>query len=71
MPIATISSIVFGAVTAGAIGLQIALALGAPWGPDAMGGRHPGRFPPPKRVAAVLQAAVLARPAHGRIEAIA
>ena len=39
---------------------QLALALGAPWGAYAMGGAYPGVFPPPMRVAAVVQAAVLA-----------
>jgi hypothetical protein len=39
---------------------QLALAAGAPWGAYAMGGAYPGVFPPPMRVAAVVQAAVLA-----------
>lgn len=39
---------------------QIALALGAPWGHLAMGGRFPGKFPPAMRVAALVQAGVLA-----------
>lgn len=42
-----------------AIGFQLALAAGAPWGELAMGGRFPGRFPPPMRVLAVVQAATL------------
>lgn len=39
---------------------QIALALGAPWGELAMGGRFPGKFSPAMRVLAVVQASVLA-----------
>jgi len=38
---------------------QVALALGAPWGSLAMGGRFPGQLPPSLRVAAVVQAVVL------------
>jgi hypothetical protein len=43
-----------------AVAFQLALAAGAPWGELAMGGRYPGRFPPPMRVLAVLQATILA-----------
>jgi len=39
---------------------QIALAAGAPWGAYAMGGAFPGQFPPALRIAAIIQAAVLA-----------
>ena len=39
---------------------QVALALGAPWGAYAMGGVHPGRFPPGLRTAALVQAVVIA-----------
>ncbi|KAA0254899.1 MAG: hypothetical protein EDM79_20745 [Chloroflexi bacterium] len=39
---------------------QFALAAGAPWGEFAMGGAYPGRFPPELRVAAVIQAIILA-----------
>jgi len=38
---------------------QVALALGAPWGRLAMGGKFPGRLPGPMRVAALMQALVL------------
>lgn len=34
---------------------QLALALGAPWGEMAMGGKYPGRFPYRMRVAALVQ----------------
>lgn len=38
---------------------QLALALGAPWGEMAMGGRFPGKFPLEMRVAALVQAMIL------------
>lgn len=41
------------------IGFQVGLALGAPWGAYAMGGRIIGSFPPPMRIAAALQAGVI------------
>lgn len=47
------------AAAAGVIAFQIALALGAPWGRFAMGGAIPGRFPPPMRVAAAVQAILI------------
>ena len=53
------AALLFVAAAAVAIAFQVALALGAPWGEYAMGGRYPGRFPPPMRVAAVVQAAVI------------
>ena len=55
-----VAAIVFALTTALVVGFQLALALGAPWGTYAMGGAFPGRMPPPMRVAATLQAAVLA-----------
>jgi hypothetical protein len=54
------AAIAFAIVVAGVIAFQIALALGAPWGSYAMAGAFPGRFPPRLRVAAVVQAALLA-----------
>lgn len=56
----TIAAIVFGLAIVGIVGFQIALALGAPWGAWAMGGAFPGRYPPRMRVAAIVQAVVLA-----------
>ena len=47
-------------VVAGVIAFQVALALGAPWGSYAMGGAFPGRFPPRMRIAALVQAGLLA-----------
>jgi hypothetical protein len=42
------------------VAFQLALALGAPWGEVAMGGAFPGAYPPAMRLAALLQAIVLA-----------
>lgn len=50
----------FAVLTAGVVGFQLALALGAPWGAYAMGGAFPGRMPPAMRAGAVVQAALLA-----------
>jgi hypothetical protein len=38
---------------------QLALALGAPWGAAAWGGRHPGRLPGRLRVASAVAALVI------------
>ena len=43
-----------------AIVFQLALALGVPWGEYAMGGTYPGQFPPEMRIAAVVQALIIA-----------
>ena len=51
---------IFALVAAGAVAFQLGLALGAPWGGYAMAGRYPGAFPPRLRVAAAVQAALLA-----------
>jgi cytochrome bd-type quinol oxidase subunit 2 len=55
-----ILAIVFAIVTGVVVAFQLALAAGAPWGSYAMGGAFPGRMPAPMRVAAVVQAALLA-----------
>jgi hypothetical protein len=55
-----LAAIVYALATAVVVGFQVALAAGAPWGEYAMGGRVPGQFPPAMRVAAVVQAVVLA-----------
>lgn len=55
----TIAALVFAVVAGGVVAFQLALALGAPWGAYAMGGAFPGRFPPPMRVAAVVQAVLI------------
>jgi len=57
---ARITAIIFAVLTAGVVGFQLALALGAPWGAYAMGGAFPGVYPPAMRVAAVVQAGLLA-----------
>jgi len=54
-----IAAVVYAVLTAIVVAFQIALALGAPWGAYAMGGTFPGQFPPPLRVAAILQALIL------------
>ena len=59
MNIAILAAVVFAVVAGGVVAFQLALALGAPWGAYAMGGAFPGRFPPPLRVAAVVQAIVV------------
>lgn len=55
-----IAALAFSVTVTLALAFQLALAAGAPWGAYAMGGRHPGRFPTPLRIAAVVQAALLA-----------
>ncbi len=56
------AAVAFALFTAMVVAFQLGLALGAPWGEYAMGGRFPGRFPPRMRVAAVVlsRAGVLA-----------
>jgi hypothetical protein len=51
-----LAGLAFAVAALGVIAFQVALALGAPWGAYAMGGALPGRYPPPMRVAAVVQA---------------
>src|SRR5215207_9879164 len=60
MDVTAWAALVFAVAVTGVIAFQIALALGAPWGTYAMGGAFPGRFPPRMRVAALVQAALLA-----------
>jgi hypothetical protein len=55
----TVAALAYLAATLLVVGFQVALALGAPWGAYAMGGRFPGRFPPTMRVLALVQAVVL------------
>lgn len=54
------AAIIFSSVTAIVILFQLALAAGVPWGEYAMGGAYPGQLPPALRIAAVIQAAILA-----------
>ena len=60
MNVTVIAALVFAFAAGGVVAFQLALALGAPWGRYAMGGAFPGRFPPPMRVAAVVQAILIA-----------
>ncbi len=60
MNITAVAAIAFAIAAAGVIGFQVALALGAPLGSYAMGGAFPGTFPPRMRVAALVQAVLLA-----------
>ncbi len=53
------AAVAFALFTAVVVAFQLGLALGAPWGEYAMGGRFPGRFPPSMRAAAAVQAAIL------------
>ena len=59
MDITTVAALVFAAFVGVVVAFQLGLALGAPWGRYAMGGAFPGRYPPPMRVAAVVQALLL------------
>ena len=60
MAIARVAAIIYAIVTFGVVAFQIALAAGAPWGTYAMGGASPGQFPPALRIAAIIQAVLLA-----------
>jgi hypothetical protein len=64
----TAAALVFAIVTLVVIGFQIALALGAPWGEYAMGGANRGRLPPALRIAAIVQAIILAILAFGVLQ---
>ena len=57
---ARLAAVVYVGVSLVIIAFQLALAAGAPWGEFAMGGAYPGQFPPELRVAAVVQAVILA-----------
>ena len=51
---------VFAVASVPLIAFQVALALGAQWGEYAMGGAYPGRFPQRLRIAAIVQAVLVA-----------
>ena len=59
MNIPRAAAILYAIVSLAVVAFQVALAAGAPWGAYAMGGAFPGQFPPPLRVAALIQAALL------------
>ena len=54
------AALLYATVSAGVVAFQIALAVGVPWGEYAMGGAFPGQFPPALRIAALIQAMLLA-----------
>lgn len=55
----TYAAYLFSVLIAFVVVFQIALALGAPWGEMAMGGKFPGQLPSQMRIAALLQVVVL------------
>lgn len=59
MDLADLAALVYLVATVIAVGFQVALALGAPWGEYTLGGRYPGRMPPVMRLIAVAQAVIL------------
>ena len=58
--ITRVSAILYAIISAVVVAFQIALAAGAPWGEYAMGGAFPGQFPLALRIAAIIQAVLLA-----------
>ncbi|HZG66419.1 MAG TPA: hypothetical protein VEZ12_06730 [Herpetosiphonaceae bacterium] len=54
------AALLYATLSAGVVAFQIALAVGVPWGAYAMGGAFPGQFPPALRIAALVQAMLLA-----------
>ena len=60
MAMKRVAAIIYAIVSLGVVAFQIALAAGAPWGAYAMGGAFPGQFPPALRIAAMIQALLLA-----------
>jgi hypothetical protein len=57
--VTVVAGVLFALVVAFACAFQLALAMGAPLGTYAMGGRYPGRLPPAMRASAIVQAIVL------------
>ena len=60
MSMRRVAAFIYAIVSLGVVVFQIALAAGAPWGAYAMGGAFPGQFPPALRIAAMIQALILA-----------
>jgi len=60
MSVVDIAAIVYAVATLVVVAFQVALALGAPWGRYAMGGRYEGRLPAVMRLSAAFQAVLLA-----------
>ena len=69
MDVTALAALVFAVVAAGVVAFQVSLAFGAPWGAYAMGGAFPGQYPPLMRVAAAVQAVVIALVALGVLSA--
>lgn len=59
MNISHIAAIAYAVIMSSVVAFQLALALGAPWGSYAMGGKFPGKYPPNMRFAAIVQAVIL------------
>ena len=55
----TLAAYIFCTLIGVVVIFQLALALGAPWGEMAMGGKFPGRFPPLMRIVALFQIVLL------------
>ena len=60
MKIRRVAAVLYATVSAGVVSFQVALAADAPWGAYAMGGAFPGQVPPTLRIAALVQAALIA-----------
>ncbi len=60
MAMRRVAALIYAIVSLGVVTFQLALAAGAPWGAYAMGGAFPGQFPPALRIAAIIQALLLA-----------
>ena len=60
MTISRGAALLYATVSVGVVAFQIALAVGVPWGDYAMGGTFSGQFPPALRIAALVQAMLLA-----------
>jgi hypothetical protein len=60
MPPAAVAAWIYAVLCAFPLAMQIGLALGAPWGRFANGGRHPGVLPRAWRALAVVQGGLLA-----------
>lgn len=56
----TLAAIIFTVLILFVIIFQLALALGAPWGEFAMGGKFPGKMPHKMRLTALVQIILLA-----------
>jgi len=57
--VVTIVALVFSSLIGITVLFQLALALGAPWGEYAMGGRYPGKWPLKLRVFGIAQILIL------------